>query len=86
MSKKFDPTKPVQMRCGWKAEIIRSDLKGPASIVAIITDSEGDEFVEAYREDGSRRGSNSLIENNFDLVNIPEEVVRYFIEASTPLG
>jgi len=71
----FDPTKPVQTRDGWPAEIISRKRKGQHPIVALITCPERTEqAIYSYTIEG-RFYSYDL--NGLDLVNVPEKYVRW---------
>lgn len=78
MSKKFDPTKPVQTRNGNLARIICTDKEAVEShnfpIVALIkSPTDIVERIEVYTKEGYY--SNSELEHSADLINIPEEKV-----------
>ena len=71
----FDPTKPVQTRCGYPAKIIYTERGGVYPIVVLVTyPSEDCPDVKTYTRDGEvdlRRPC------AMDLVNIPEKHVRW---------
>lgn len=79
----FDPTKPVQTRDGRPARIICTDLVSASgkSIVALAKEPFGTyagknvESVTYYYSDGHFLPSK--IDNDMDLVNVPERVVRF---------
>lgn len=69
MNKPFDPTKPVQQRCGRAARIICTDAKRRESIIALVLQEDGKEVLCSYDKNGNFY---STTESNFDLINIPE--------------
>lgn len=80
--KTFDPTKPVQTKCGKPADIIAVDLKCDTyPIAARFIEQGGDrELVASFTKDGqccihSPSGN--------DLVNIPEKVkVKFWVNVN----
>lgn len=71
----FDPTKPVQTRCGYPARILATDLKNPNHpIVAAVTKDSGTEMVESYKQCGTLWNSGL---DEMDLINIPQKHVRW---------
>ena len=75
MQPKFDAAKPVQTRDGRKVRIVAT-RSGDFPIVALLTESNGEEVVQVYTADGgywlnARTGSVN------DLVNVPTERVFY---------
>jgi hypothetical protein len=76
----FDPTKPVQTRSGMPARIICTDRADPIiPIIALYKTPEGCEGVIHCKKDGSYSLSRSIGQSNFDLVNVPETVVEYYL-------
>lgn len=73
--KTFDPTKPVQTRDGRKARILATDLSGSYSIAAVITEDNGEIFLERFASDGRELFAE---ETPLDLVNVPERTERFF--------
>lgn len=76
MTKKFDPTKPVQTRDGRAARIICTDrkTKDDSSIVALVTvtpDITESETTLIFTTDGCI--SVDGIEHPIDLINVPEK-------------
>lgn len=75
MTKKFDPTKPVQTRDGLPARIICTDAEGledgPEFTIVAIVDGE----VGMYTDEGQFI-SDCL--DPRDLVNVPERVERFY--------
>ena len=77
----FDPTEPVRTRSGLPARIICTDrlnyIDGP--IVSLVTlpedDRHGGEVVRFNYANGCYRPSGDY--DDFDLVNIPVETVRF---------
>ncbi|NIA67799.1 hypothetical protein HBA54_04275 [Pelagibius litoralis] len=70
----FDPTKPVQTRDGRKARIICTDRRTTVySILALITENDGYEYIESYTKAGHRYGDEDCDSCSVDLINIPEE-------------
>lgn len=70
----FDPNKPVQTRSGNKARIICTDSRNKKfPIVALIT-AGGEEIVASFSSNGSYTSGGC---DSWDLVNIPEERVRF---------
>jgi len=72
--KPFDPTKPVQQRCGRAARIICTDSKAicgitPQPIVAEFLGDDDRWRVSTFRSDG---GFGYIHEDERDLINIPE--------------
>lgn len=64
----FDPTKPVQTRCGKPATIIATDLKSPRyPIAARFIDQSGEEVASMFMIDG-RYSSDDVVSPN-DLIN-----------------
>lgn len=64
-----DWTKPIQTRSGLKAELVR---RIGDDYWVVITDEVGKECMLCYQADGRYR---SLPGNDFDIINVPEEVV-----------
>lgn len=74
----IDLTKPVQTRDGRPARIICTDRKVPSFPVgALVTESDGLEIFRAYKENGRAPGCPPGGWDDLDLVNVPEEKVRY---------
>lgn len=74
MTKKFDPTKPVQTRDGRKARIICTDVNDKYyPIMALVEDSDGTEYAVSSTVDGHARYQRDG-ELPQDLVNIPPAV------------
>lgn len=75
--KQFDPTKPVQTRDGRKARILCTDYIHPdgLSIVALITQPNGEESLLTYTADG--RYWTPIEDHITDLVNVPVKKWRW---------
>lgn len=74
MTKKFDPTKPVQTRDGRKARIICTDVNHKFyPIMALVQDFDGSEYAVSFTVDGCalHQGDDELPK---DLVNTPPAV------------
>ena len=79
---KLDLTKPVQTRDGWPVRILATDLRSECPVVGIIsrTDHDG---VDTWAPDG-RYIPDDLDEHTLDLVNVPDEVKRYYPVSQNP--
>lgn len=65
----FDPSKPVQTRCGKPATILCTDLKSPLyTIGARIVRDNGEEILSGFTAKGNF--ANDFSEDNNDLVNV----------------
>lgn len=90
MSKKFDPTKPVQTRGGYLARIICTNKEVSENynfpIVALIKlPTDVVERIEAYTSKGYY--SASEVEHSLDLINIPEEKIGWInVYSSTKIN
>lgn len=71
MTKTFDPTKPVQLRNGLKAEIVYRKHNNNAPLVVITTDVTGFKVMNQYKLDGHRLDDLHHVPL-LDLVNIPK--------------
>lgn len=74
----FDLNKPVQTNkpTDWvDVEIIKTDLKGKYSIIAVVTHTNGDQSVETFTSNGKYLEGNE--DSGYDLINVPEKHVRY---------
>ena len=71
---KLDLTKPVQTRDGCPVRILATDLRSEYPVVGIISRRGYDE-VETWTLDGNLVSSD---EHELDLVNVPDEVRRYY--------
>jgi len=69
--KKFDPSKPAKLRDGTPVEIIRTDLKGEKSILALADFGTHHEAI-TYRPHGRWVGEDDGEEDRWDLVNVTE--------------
>ncbi len=67
----FDPTKPIQTRNGYKAEIVDTNLTGKYSLLVIIETDLGNRYSARYHLDGTK---GHIGNKPVDLINIPEEV------------
>lgn len=75
MTKKFDPTKPVQTRDGRKARIICTDVRDDYyPIMALVQGCTG-EYAMSYTGDGSHHHRSHVGDLPDDLINIPPAVV-----------
>lgn len=84
ITRKFDPTKPVQTQDGRKARIICTDRTTPSTfpVIALVTEDNGIESIEAYQLNGRWV---TLNPNNRDLVNVPEVTrILVFTSPNTP--
>lgn len=71
----FDPTKPVRTRDGKTARIITTTRKGDEyPIVALVG---GDEEPLTFTSAGRFYANPAERPNDYDLVNVPEQTVRY---------
>ena len=85
MTTKFDPTKPVQTRHGLKARIICTDRVCVQPIVALITDSKGNEQISSFNTSGAFWPNETQAAN--DLINIPEpKKLRPWKPEEVPVG
>ena len=71
---KLDLTKPVQTRDGRPVRILATDLRSEYPVTGIISHPGYDE-VETWTLDGAFVSSD---EHPDDLVNVPDEVKRYY--------
>lgn len=78
MTKKFDPTKPVQTRDGRKARVVCTDAlsQGSTGILALVRTAEDDEDPYWYESDGCYL---EFGERDVDLVNVPEEREKWVV-------
>lgn len=67
----FDPTKPVQTRCGYPARILATDVRGKFPVIAAV-EKGGTETVFQFGLDGDCDETTRL-----DLINIPQKHVRW---------
>lgn len=70
----FDPTRPVQTRDGRKAEILRTDISGDYSILAVVIQDDGRIEAQRFLSDGR---ASQLQETLSDLINIQTKVSRF---------
>jgi hypothetical protein len=67
----FDPTKPVRTRCGFRAEILCTDVSSNFPIVATYWDEYGRRILGCYTREG--HFCNDAAPDRLDLINIPEK-------------
>ena len=69
---KFDPTKPVRRRDGYKARILTTEARSTDyPIVALVESADGEEMPQTFTKDG--RFNIAEQANRYDLVNVPEK-------------
>lgn len=73
---KLDLTKPVQTRDGWPVHILATDLRSACPVVGIIGYPDHD-AIETWALNGNYAPDDND-EFELDLVNVPEEVKRYY--------
>lgn len=66
-----NPSRKVVTRCGYSVRILCTDKKSSLSIVALITDKNGEEFVGNYNSFGKYNDSDYAC--SFDLFFAPEK-------------
>jgi len=75
--RKFDPSKPVQLRNGNPVRVLAVDVKHPAwPMVVAVRKDNGDEVVGIRTSDGRFRLSG---EHPMDVVNVPVKHKKYVI-------
>lgn len=72
----IDLEKPVKTVSGKAVRIIAKDVKSKFPVIAIVTQTDGDETVEAYTNGGHYYLDKTASE--YDLMNVPEERHIYF--------
>ena len=78
MEKKFDPTKPVQLRDGRPARVYATDAEGDYPIHGAYQGYDGTWIVGAWCTNGLCALEQIMDRNErFDLVNVPEKIVQY---------
>lgn len=73
---KLDLTKPVQTRNGLPVRILATDVRSICPVVGIVSYPDFDS-IETWTLDG-KFAPDGNDEYELDLVNVPEEVKRYF--------
>ena len=64
--------KPIQTRDGRKARVVRTDVKSDHySVICLVTQESGDEFVITCHHDGSR--DTTFAGHEADIINAPEK-------------
>ena len=66
----IDCNKPVQTRDGRKVRILCTDMKARDSVAGVITDTDGEDTVDAWQADGHYNISTDA--SNSDLINVPD--------------